>query len=122
MKPLILAATVICSSAFAAESVTTATSASEPKAAPPAATSFCGQDVMQRLFLKTEIGKQLQLRQRDSIRQAMLQAVNEGKISVQEYMLGEYAPVPETQETTSKAAASALPASKEAAPEAAPQK
>ena len=86
MKPLILIATVICSSAFAAEPVTTVTSASESKATQPAANSFCGQDVIQRLFLKTEIGKQLQLRQQEASRQALLQAMKEGKISVQEYM------------------------------------
>ena len=91
MKPLILVlATVICLPAFAAEPVITATPASESKAAPPVVTTFCGQDAVQRWFLKTEVGKQLQLRQqeaqREALRQAMLQAVNEGKISVQEYM------------------------------------
>ena len=48
------------------------------------------------MFLKTEIGKHLQARQQEAqseaLRQVRLQAVNEGKISVQEYMQYEYGP------------------------------
>jgi hypothetical protein len=97
MKLLILVlATVVCLPAFAAESVTT--TASESKAALPAATSFCGQDVVRRLFMKTEVGQRLQLRQQEAqrdalrqaarqvIRQAMHEAMLKGEISVQEYM------------------------------------
>ena len=48
------------------------------------APSFCGQDEVYRLLMNTEIGKQLQLRQQEALRQAIAQAVAEGRIPAQQ--------------------------------------
>jgi hypothetical protein len=95
---IVIALGMACFPSLAAEP--TAKPSSEAKTVQstiqPTASAFCGQSEVQRLFLKTEIGKQLQARrqeaQSEALRQAMLQAVNEGKISVQEYMQYEYGP------------------------------
>jgi hypothetical protein len=95
MKRMLLVLMFVCSPLCADEKASDALPpvvspvvSTETKAATPS--NFCGQAEMQRLFLKTEIGKQLQLRQQEALRQAKRQAMHEamarGEISVQEYM------------------------------------
>jgi hypothetical protein len=95
MKRMLLVLLAACAPLCADEKASDALApvvSKETKAATPS--NFCGQAEMQRLFSKTEIGKQLQLRQQEALRQAKRQAMHEamakGEISVQEYMQYEY--------------------------------
>lgn len=95
MKRTVLVLLTVCSPLWAEEK---ASEALPPIVSPVVSTetklakllNFCGQAEMQRLFLKTQIGKQLQLRQQETLREAKRQAMHEamtkGEISVQEYM------------------------------------
>lgn len=88
---LLFAYSPLCADEKASEALPPVVS-TETNAATPS--NFCGQTEMQRLFLKTEIGKQLQTRQQEALRQAMTQIIRQamheamakGEISVQEYM------------------------------------
>jgi hypothetical protein len=69
-----------------AETTSTPTPEGKTVVAQPvkSASNFCGQAEIYRLLMKTEFGKQLQLQQQEALRQAIAQAVAEGKISAQQ--------------------------------------